>query len=154
MRQPYQVLILPFNTRECSARYCVFRTRKGRFWQFVAGGGENDETPNQTAHRELLEETGIVGEGLFRLRATGLVPVSAFSEEVVENWGDILFIREYTFAVNIAGARVILSKEHCEYRSVVYDEAMSLLRYSSNKRALQELHQLVAACSGVPAPPF
>lgn len=49
MRAPYQVLIFPY-----IINYGC--------WQGLAGDGEDDETPNESAKREAFVETGIVGD--------------------------------------------------------------------------------------------
>ena len=59
MRAPFQVLIIPYRRTEDGLRFCVFHRADRDIWQFVSGGGEDDETPPEAALRELFEETGI-----------------------------------------------------------------------------------------------
>jgi len=42
--------------------YLLMRRENFGVWQWVAGGGEDDETPLEAARRELEEETGYVQE--------------------------------------------------------------------------------------------
>lgn len=141
MRQPYQVLVLPYKFDKTVIKYCVFRTKKN-FWQFVSGGGENEETIWQTAARELFEETKIkANSSLDKLESVCSIPVSAFSPTVVDAWGDIYVVPEYSFSINISQDNIILSHEHDEFVEVTFEEANSILKYDSNKTALFELNQ-------------
>ena len=49
-RAPFQVLVLPFRHNQGGQlEYAVFRRRDEGYWQFIAGGGENNEKPIETA---------------------------------------------------------------------------------------------------------
>ncbi len=52
-------------------------------WSLVGGGVEADESPEAAAHRELAEETGIVGEGLVSLGRHDL-PCAFHGRDVVD----------------------------------------------------------------------
>ena len=54
MRAPFQILAIPFR-RDVKPLYCVFRRSDHDQWQFIAGGGEDDETPYAAALREVGE---------------------------------------------------------------------------------------------------
>ena len=59
-RAKYQVLVIPFFMKESKIQYCVFRRSDIGIWQFIAGGGENDDSSViESAKREALEEAGI-----------------------------------------------------------------------------------------------
>ena len=59
-RAPYQVLVLPYRrTNAGEFEYALFQRANEGFWQFIAGGGEDDETPLQAARRETWEEARI-----------------------------------------------------------------------------------------------
>ncbi len=62
MRAPFQVLVIPFRRTGTVPEFAVLKRSDASYWQFVAGGGENDETPAQAATRETEEEIGITGE--------------------------------------------------------------------------------------------
>ena len=62
MRAPYQVLIFPYIITDNSIQYAIFNRSDYGCWQGLAGGGEDDETPNESAKREAFEEAGIVGD--------------------------------------------------------------------------------------------
>lgn len=53
MRAMFQVLVIPFRETPQGALFAVLKTEDGGYWQFVAGGGEDDDTPLEAARREL-----------------------------------------------------------------------------------------------------
>lgn len=141
MRQPYQVLILPYRVVNSEIKYSVFYTQS-EFWQFVSGGGEEGETPVDTAIRELFEETQIKTKNqIVKLESVGEIPTSVFDYNYTKHWGDISTIPEYSFAIDIDISEILLSDEHLKYLEVPFQEALVLLKFESNKNALSELHQ-------------
>ena len=143
-RAPFQVLILPFCRTGRNIEYAIFRRSDAGYWQGIAGGGEDEETPLEAARREAGEEAGISADSHFLvLDAVSKVPV----EEVVGTllWGeDVLVIPEYCFGVEVTSKRLALSHEHAGYRWVRYDTAIEMLHWVSNKTALSELNHRVS----------
>ena len=138
MRAPFNVLVIPFHRAPgAETLYCVLVRADAGFWQWVAGGGEDAETPVETAIRETREETGIEGP-LYRLQSEARVPVTAFAAR--EQWPDDLYvIPEYHFAVEAPSPEATLSHEHTDCAWLPYEEACSRLRWQSNQTALGEL---------------
>ena len=56
MRAPFQILAIPYKVVDSSIFYCVFHRSDFDQWQFIAGGGEDDESPVQAAKREICVE--------------------------------------------------------------------------------------------------
>ena len=140
-RAPFQVLVLPFShSRGGHLEYAVFRRRDGDYWQFIAGGGENNEKPLESAKREAFEEAGISPESEYIiLDSCNTVPVEGVTGEFT--WGkDIYVIPEYTFGAKLNSGVIKLSREHTEYRWVSYEGASTMLKWDSNKNALWELN--------------
>ena len=140
-RAPFQVLVLPFRHSQVGyLEYAVFKRRDGKYWQFIAGGGENTEKPIESAKREALEEAGISPQSEYMVLAScNTVPVEGVTGEFT--WGkDVYVIPEYTFGVKCDGATITLSREHTEYRWVSYENAVAILKWDSNKNALWELN--------------
>ena len=86
-RAKFQVLIIPYRIAESGVP--EFATTK-RFdmnaWQFLSGGGEDDETPMQAAKREANEEGGIPYDyDLLKLDSTASIPASNFT--ACKEWG-------------------------------------------------------------------
>lgn len=49
-------------------------------------------------------------------------------------------IPEYSFGLEVNDQKLHLSKEHTAYKWATYEEAVSALKWDSNKTALWELH--------------
>jgi len=124
--------------------YDAFKRTDGGYWQFIAGGGEVDETPLEAARREALEEAGILPDSRYiLLDSRSTIPVVDVTGEFT--WGnDVFVIPEYAFGVKVDHSILNLSKEHTEYKWVGYEEAMAMLKWDSNKNALWELNTRLA----------
>ena len=141
MRAPFQVLVIPFRHTKRGPEYCVLKRSDAGYWQFVAGGGEDDESVLQAAERETNEEIGIVAKGrLVQLDSMSTVPKDSFA--AADDWGDDVYvIPEHYFAIDVADCEPTLSPEHTEYTWASYDDARELLNWDSNKNGLWELNQ-------------
>lgn len=139
-REKYQVLVIPYIIQDKVIKYAVFHRSDMRVWQFIAGGGEDGETPLQSAKREAYEEAGILSDNrYYPLETCCSISTEYFKDHSVI-WGeDCLVIPEYTFAVNMGNEVMKLSNEHFEYEWMDYETAKRKLRYDSNKVALWEL---------------
>lgn len=140
-RAKYQVLILPYHRRDDEITYCVFRRKDLNIWQFIAGGGEDeDNSILATAKREAQEEAEISADEKYSALETRCsISTACFPKSRIV-WGkDCLVIPEYAFAVEVSDTRLRISNEHTEYRWVDYKTACELLKYDSNKVALWEL---------------
>ena len=123
----------------------VLRRADNDQWQFVAGGGEDAETPLEAAAREISEETGIQANRITELVSMAYVPADVISEYHRKHWSPNTFVLpEYHFAFE-CGSGITLSGEHlgCEWLS--YHDAMSRLTWDSNKTALYELNCRLSA---------
>ena len=67
MRAPLQILAIPYRIVAGESYYCVFRRSDSQYWQFIAGGGEDNETPIEAACREIFEEGGVKAENIIQL---------------------------------------------------------------------------------------
>ncbi len=142
MRAPFQVIVFPYRKiAPDSIEYAIFYRRTlnyGDFWQAIAGGGEDDETPLQAAKRESNEEGGLALDTDFiQLDSTATIPAPQAAGML---WGlDVLVVPEYAFGADASEQEIVLSPEHVSYRWVDYPTAQNLLRFDSNKNALWEL---------------
>jgi dATP pyrophosphohydrolase len=114
MRAPFQVLVIPFRRTETRIEYAVLKRRDSGFWQFVAGGGEDRETPRDAALRETREEIGIARpDRLLKLDSMSTIPKNVFAS--ADSWGsDIYVVPQYCFAVDATDARLALTKKQNE----------------------------------------
>lgn len=144
MRAPFQILAIPYR-KHPALKFCVLRRADNDQWQFVAGGGEDAETPLEAAAREISEETGIQANRITELVSMAYVPADVISEYHRKHWSPNTFVLpEYHFAFE-CGSGITLSGEHlgCEWLS--YHDAMSRLTWDSNKTALYELNCRLSA---------
>jgi dATP pyrophosphohydrolase len=140
MRAPIQVLIIPFKFTTKGLKFAIFKCSGTGDWQFIAGGGEDNETPLQAAYREVEEEIGVSAEKFIPLDSMTTIPRIIFNN--TEHWdSDIYVIPEHCFAVNLNEEEPRLSSEHTEFRWVKYQEAFDLLKWDSNRNALWELNE-------------
>ncbi len=136
-----QVMVFPYRARtEGSPEYAVFRRSDApNVWQAIAGGGEDDETPMETAIRESEEEAGIPADAEFiQLDSLFSVPAEFVSGFL---WGpDVLVIPQHCFGVGVGDHAISLSAEHTEFEWCTYGRAVSKLAFESNRLALWELN--------------
>jgi len=143
-RAPFQVLVIPFRlSADDELEYCLLRRRDMGIWQFVAGGGEAEETFHEAANRELKEETGSYGDGeLIALDTFFSVPVTAFSDRA--QWPKDLYVIPCTcYGINLGSAKVRLSAEHTAFCWLPYAQAAEQLHFDNNRTALWELNERI-----------
>lgn len=141
-RAKYQVLVIPYKKDGNDISYCIFkRSDMEECWQFVAGGGEDeDKTPLASAQREAFEEAGITSQTRFTELETKCSIATEYFKNARTIWGeDCLVIPEYCFAVELQSEDVSISHEHGCFEWVDYSTAKERLKYDSNKVALWEL---------------
>ena len=59
MRAPYQTLTILYKKENEQIKFAIFYRNSHPIWQFVSGGGEDNETPLETVVREIKEETSL-----------------------------------------------------------------------------------------------
>ena len=149
MRAPLQILAIPYKTVGGIRLYCVFHRADCDQWQFISGGGEDDETPSAAAKREIFEESGISlsAEDLIPLTSMCYIPANIYNPKATRHWPkDLYVIPEYSFGFAWNGD-ILLSREHTEYRWLPMAELRELLTWDSNRTALYELDCKLAARS-------
>jgi len=141
MRIPIQVLIYPVRKTEGEWEYLMLKRIKSRggFWQGVTGAPENDETIIEGANRELFEETGFRSITLIQTGVSYIIPME-------DRWIDIYpkgttEIPEYLFIAKILQSEPLKIDpiEHDDWKWCSYEEAMNLLSWEDNKRALEHI---------------
>lgn len=123
----------------------LFKRADQNVWQWIAGGGEDDEEPEQAARREALEEAGISKDAcLIRLDSIASIPAIHFAGSHL--WGDDIYvIPEYSFGIEVQTKEVCLSGEHRACEWLDYETARSRLEWDSNRTALWELNSRLLA---------
>lgn len=139
MREPYQILSIPYHIVDDTPLFCIFCRADSSYWQFIAGGGEDGETPFEAAKRETIEEMGIDPINIKQLTCIAYVPAEVIAENKRHHWDKNTYvIPEYSFAFE-CDLEPFLSNEHTEYKWLTYDEARKLLKWDSNKVAMYEI---------------
>ena len=139
MRAPFQVLALPYRIVEGQIRYAVFHRSSMDMWQFISGGGEDAETPEQAVRREIWEESGVTAGEVTRLTSMCYIGTGIYPEKYRKNWpADLYVLPEYSFGFE-CNEDICLSEEHTHFEWLTYEEAEKRLKYDSNRTALYEL---------------
>jgi dATP pyrophosphohydrolase len=141
-RAPFQVLVYPY--RRVSGdefEFALLKRMDTGYWQAIAGGGEDAETPLDAARREAAEEAGLPFNSEFiQLDTIESIPVTEFHDSQL--WGEEVFvIPQYCFGVLVTEGSIGLSQEHSEYQWLAYQEAYDLVQFDGNRTALWELNK-------------
>lgn len=140
MRAPFQVLAIPYRVIDDTPVFCIFHRADHDQWQFIAGGGEDDETPLEAAKRETAEESGAASPEWIALKSLSYIPAAVIREEHRRSWDKGTYvIPEYTFGF-ACKEDITISHEHTEYVWMTYEEAIKKLKWDSNRTALYELN--------------
>jgi dATP pyrophosphohydrolase len=142
-RSPFQILVFPYYIVDGNPLYALFRRSDDDFWQGIAGGGEDSESPEEAARREANEEASLpIDAEYVRLQTMNSIPVMAFRDNHL--WGENLFvIPEYCFGVKVDEDRISISAEHKEFKWVRFEDAQEMLNYDGNRTALWELSRRI-----------
>ena len=115
----------------------------GRYWGIPKGNVEQGETPEQTALREISEETGIAHDTL------RIVAELAPSEYVYRrrDSGRLIFKRVHQYLVRAPHDAVLRPQESeiDEAEWLSFDDALQRASFSDTKRALQQARSALAA---------
>ncbi|NVM16962.1 MAG: NUDIX domain-containing protein [Candidatus Lokiarchaeota archaeon] len=116
---------------------------RGGFWQGVTGAPENGETIIEGARRELFEETSFLSITLIQTDIKYIIPME-------DRWIDIYpkgttEIPEYLFFAKIHQPDIpkIDPIEQDDWKWCSFEEAMNLLSWDDNKKALEYVQELL-----------
>lgn len=146
-RAPFQTLIIPFRRipGQDAPEVAILLRHDLGVWQFAAGGGEDGETPAQAAAREAAEELGLARPApLYPLQTTGSIPARFFRDRGQWPAGTYV-VPEHAFAIDMTGRDITLSGEHTDVKWLDPHDAAGELRFDTNKTALGELTERLAA---------
>ena len=145
MRLPVQVQGILFRKVEGRIEYLLLKTTPERedFWQPVTGGLEEGETEVEALRREVSEETGIRNF----VRIIENVDYFEYPDAHFINIKGYDFITEYVFGVEVdQNERIVIDgKEHSQFKWCSFQEALELLKWNENKKALSRLSEILSS---------
>lgn len=121
--------------KDGSVKYLLLHYEAGH-WDFPKGNQEKNEKEEQTASREVKEETGIEDIELVKDFKETIKYFYKREEETV--YKEVVF-----FLAQSATENVALSKEHIGYAWVGYEHAKKKLTFNNSKDLLRKANQLL-----------
>jgi len=119
--------------KEGQETYYLLLYYEGGHWDFPKGNIEKGETPEETAVREIQEETGI----------TSLKFIPGFRKTITyfyKRRGNTIFKQVIFFLVETADREVKISWEHQGFEWFDYRQAMERLTFENAKAILRAAH--------------
>ena len=128
-----------FNRKSKEIRFLLLKRAKTKIyehlWQGVAGKIEAGEAAWEAAIRELKEETGFEPVRIF---------VADHVSKFYEAHGDWVNMVP-VFGIEVNKEEVVLSDEHSDYKWVTINEALDLLVWMGQKKAIKIVHDMISS---------
>jgi 8-oxo-dGTP pyrophosphatase MutT (NUDIX family) len=141
VRLPVQVQGILFRKINRGIEYLLLKTTPERedFWQPVTGGVEEGENNIEALKREVSEESGI--KNFVRI----VENVDYFEYPDAHFIKGFDYIKEYVFGVEVdPNERIVIDgKEHSQFKWCSFQEALELLKWEENKKALSRLNEIL-----------
>ena len=120
------------------------RADKSNFWQSVTGSLEQNESPLETAKREVLEETGIICENYLLQDWNLSHEYKIFSHWQYRYAPGVEYNTEHIFGLELPKkVPVSLSpNEHIDFKWVSLEEAKQTVFSWTNVKALEKLYEI------------
>lgn len=124
---------------ESELKFLIIRQTAGH-WSFPKGHKEGDETPEESARRELWEETGI--------RDVKLDLSKEFYEEYSFVRDDVEYYKRNTFFIGYIDSEIAVTpqaEEVLEYKYATFEEALETFGYEDTKTLLREAMEYLSS---------
>ncbi|MCR4614666.1 MAG: NUDIX domain-containing protein [Clostridiales bacterium] len=114
-------------------RFLLIKNKRSAHWGFPKGHVENDETPEETARREVLEETGLNIELISDFESRSEYTIQGKVEKSVT-----------IFLAKTADTRTIIQREEIEdYVWLNYDKAITTLKFENDRSILSSAYDFM-----------
>ncbi|WP_081298560.1 dihydroneopterin triphosphate diphosphatase [Gilliamella sp. wkB108] len=115
------------------------------FWQSVTGSMEDNELPNQTAIREVFEETGIdiINQGLTLIDTQHTVEFEIFPQFQHRYAPDVKINKEHWFYLPLLNEITPVLTEHLAYQWLSFSDAVNLTLSPNNGEAISKIDHLI-----------
>ena len=127
------------------------RPERGNFWQPITGSMEEGELPHETAHRELIEETGNAGEPVaLDLKQSFMIE----SQFLAAKFPPPIIATETGFVVEMSSEAAIRidAEEHDDYGWFTFAEAYEKIRWTDDREALEHVERRLTSSQVVELP--
>ena len=128
-------VVVYFIDKKGEIEYLILkRKHHWKGWEFPKGGVDFNETKEETARREIKEETGLKILNIRKFNFSG-------KYKYKKEFGDRTGIIGQTFSLYAAeikkGKVKIDKKEHSEYKWLKFEQAVKKVRFSNQKKSLR-----------------
>lgn len=144
MIQKGEVFLFAVQDGQFSVLLLHRRPERGNYWQPVTGSREpSDHSIAETAYREVLEETGIPKDQILSVFPDFYTFHFTYTEK-----GNVFEYEEHCFGFEIRDPTAVTIDhnpvdEHDSVQWFSFAEAMEILKWDENKRALQTLYGMI-----------
>jgi len=136
MKRQFSAGIIVYHNNGGEIRYLLLHYPGGH-WDFPKGKIEEGEQKEQTARRELKEETG--------LETVEILPGFEDHVEYFFRVKDDLYFKEVTFFLGkVDRTSIIISHEHRAYKWLDFKQAYERITYQNSKDVLKRADQFLA----------
>ena len=121
--------------KDGTIKYLLLHYNEGH-WEFPKGHIEKNEKEEQTAHRELKEETGI----------TECEMQDGFREEInyfFKADGKDISKHAVFFLVMVRSSEIVLSNEHIGFAWLNFEHSMKKLKFENSKKLLTKAKEFI-----------
>jgi bis(5'-nucleosidyl)-tetraphosphatase len=137
MKHMYSAGIVTYIIQDNVIFYLLLHYTAGH-WEFPKGTMEKGETKEDTAIRELEEETGLTAIIDEDFEESINYPFMTYDKEIVQK-------TVYFFTGRATSNKVKLSHEHSDYKWLPYKEALMQLTYANGKTLLKTAHKHIVS---------
>lgn len=146
MRLPINIQVFVVRKQGDDYQYLMLHRHKTmpNFWQPVSGGVEEFEAIEETARRELLEETGLLTE-LHNIHYSYSFPVediwTSLYEWFTEHPEDLtIVVHNFVAIADSAFVPTIDGQEHDTFKWCSFEEALQTLYWDGDKESLSRVN--------------